>query len=63
MYYFLKTLAKNWALFLGNLNLLLVNNKGSDQPVHLHCLIRTFAICFLDSIIAELTVCKKINIQ
>ena len=27
-----------------------VNNKGADQPVHLHNLISTFDVCFLDSI-------------
>ena len=36
------------------LNLLHVNNKGADQPVHPHRLISTFVIRFLESIIAKL---------
>ena len=33
--------------------LLHVNNKGADQAEHLHSLISTFVICFLNSLIAK----------
>ena len=35
------------ASFQENLTLLLGNNKGTDQPVHLHSLICAFVIHFL----------------
>ena len=31
-----------------------VNNKGTDQPKHLHSLISAFVICLLESIISKL---------
>ena len=33
-----------------NLFMPYANNKGADQPAHPHSLIRTFVVCFLDSI-------------
>ena len=34
------------------------NNKGADQPAHLHSLINTFVICCLDSVICILVLSK-----
>ena len=36
------------------------NNKGIDQPVHLHSLISTFVVCCLDSIISILAIKSKL---
>ena len=43
-----------WALTRENLSLTFANNKGADQPTHLHRLISTFIIHFLESIISKL---------
>ena len=37
---------------------LYTNNKGADQPVHLHSLISTFGFCYLKSIVVKLAPCK-----
>ena len=34
------------------------NNKGTDQPAHLHILISAFVIHFLESMIATVAMCK-----
>ena len=34
------------------------NNKGADQPVHLHRLISTFVVRCLDSIISLVSISK-----
>ena len=34
------------------------NNKGTDQPAHLHRLISASVICFLESIISKLATSK-----
>ena len=34
------------------------NNKGADQPVHPHSLIRTFDVCCLDTIISLVSISK-----
>ena len=36
-----------------------VIKKGSDQPVHLHSLVRAFVIHILEIIIANLFTCKN----
>ena len=43
-----------WALMQENLSLGFANNKGADQPAHLHSLISTFVIRLLESIISKL---------
>ena len=39
-----------WAAMGENLTLLHANSKGADQPAHLHSLISTIVIGFLQSI-------------
>ena len=43
-----------WASRRDNLSSGFANNKGADQPVHLHRLISAFVIRFLESIISKL---------
>ena len=33
-----------------------VNNKGADQPAHLHSLVSTFVVRYLDSMIGILAI-------
>ena len=40
------------ALARANLSSGFANNKGADQPAHLHSLISAFVICILESIIS-----------
>ena len=41
-----------------NLFLPYANNKGAEQPLHLHSLIRAFVVCCLDSIIPTLAIAE-----
>ena len=50
-----------WASTYDNLILFYANNKGADQPVHLHSLISAFVIRYLDSIIAKLDTSKVLR--
>ena len=47
-----------WALTRENLSSEFVNNKGADQPVHLHRLISAFVIRLLESMISILASSK-----
>ena len=38
-----------------------VNNRGADQPLHLHSLISTMAVCYLDSVIP--CICNSLNFK
>ena len=41
----------------------LVNNKGADQPSHLHSLIRAFVFRSFESIISRLSVAKETGLS
>ena len=41
----------------------LVNNKGADQPAHLHSLIRAFVFRSFESIISRLSVAKETGLS
>ena len=47
-----------WTMSWENLFLPYVNNKGKDQPAHLHSLISTFVVRCLDSIIPLLAIAE-----
>ena len=47
-----------WAMSWENLFMPYANNKGADQPVHLHSLISAFVVRCLDSIIPLLAIAK-----
>ena len=44
----------DWAPMQENPTLFHANNKGTDQPVHLHSLISTIVICYLEIIVVNL---------
>ena len=48
----------NWAASWENLFMPYVNNKGTDQPAHLHSLTSTFVVCCLDSTIPLVSISK-----
>ena len=47
-----------WATSQENLNLLLANNKDTDQSAHPRSLICIFVIRYLESLLAKLAPCK-----
>ena len=53
----LSTLNYIWAATRENLSSGFSNNKGEDQPPHRCCLISTFVIHFLESMICKLATC------
>ena len=54
--YFMFLLHHMWATSWKNLFVPYVNNKGTDQPVHLHSLISTFVFPCLDSMISLVSI-------
>ena len=38
------------------------NNKGSDQPAHLHSLISAFVICLLDSVVSKISFLQVVSV-